>query len=75
MLWTLIVYNVYIIYGGPQSEIRVSLEGRRNPLEMFECTYVSHSQYSNFRKYATPPDEKRCIIMEKSFLCSLEIFA
>jgi len=30
--------------------------------------------YSNFRKYATPPDEKRCIIMEKSFLCSLGIF-
>ena len=30
--------------------------------------------YSNFRKYATPPDEKRCRITEKSFLCSLGIF-
>ena len=29
--------------------------------------------YSNFRKYATPPDEKRCIITEKTFLCSLGI--
>ena len=33
-----------------------------------------HKMYSNFRKYATPPDEKRCIIMEKSFLCSLGFF-
>ena len=31
-------------------------------------------KYSNFRKYATPPDEKRCIITEKSFLWSLGIF-
>ena len=30
--------------------------------------------YSNFRKYATPPDEKRCTITETSFLCSLGIF-
>ena len=33
-----------------------------------------YSMYSNFCKYATPPDEKRCIIMEKSFLCSLGFF-
>ena len=32
------------------------------------------SMYSNFRKYATPLDEKRCIITEKPFLCSLGIF-
>ena len=30
--------------------------------------------YSNFRKYAAPPDEKRCIITEKPFSCSLGIF-
>ena len=29
---------------------------------------------SNFRKYATPPAKKRCIITEKSFLCSLGNF-
>ena len=39
------------------------------------CAYIARKlEYSNFRKYATPPDEKRCIIMEKSFLCTLGIF-
>ena len=31
-------------------------------------------EFSNFRKYATPPNEKRCIIMEKLFSCSLGFF-
>ena len=30
--------------------------------------------YSNFRNYATPPDEKRCIFTEKLFSCSLGFF-
>ena len=44
--------------------------------EMFDIwSLISRvAWYSNFRKYAKPPDEKRCIIMEKSFLCSLGIF-
>ena len=29
------------------------------------------TKYSNFRNYATPLNEKCCMIMEKLFLCSL----
>ena len=41
---------------------------------ILNCIHHTSTVYSNFRKYATPPDEKRCIIMENSFLSSLGIF-